>query len=181
MAKLNVGCGMFPQKGWLNIDANPVTAPEADLYVDLNQPLSTQVLSIGWASNLPLTGLFDSVFCGHVLEHIRHEDVVPFLYDLRKIMAPGARIGVVGPDIFRARQGGYSDDVVHACYGDPARWDGTGEPHVWTCSEKGVVEVLEQAGFIEVEGIDIRDLDDEWPTVSRAWWQCAATARNPNF
>lgn len=157
--RLNVGAGLFPVEGWVNIDGNPKTAPVVDVRTDPKRPLPFRDES------------FDMVYCGHVLEHILWENLRPFLDDLWRVMKPGAGICIVGPDHERARAGGYSDDVVHACYGDPAWDDGTGEPHVWTCTESAVLEVLR--GTFTAMPIDIRDLGPEWPAISRAWWQCA--------
>lgn len=161
--RLNVGAGLFPVAGWVNVDGNAVTAPVVDVRTDMRRPLPFRNES------------FEAVYCGHVLEHILLEQVPAFLTDLHRVLAPGGQICVVGPDIERARAGGYHDDIVHACYGEPSRDDGTGEPHVWTCTEQAVVDLL-QGHFINVQAVDIRDLAPQWPTISRAWWQCAVTA-----
>jgi SAM-dependent methyltransferase len=161
---LNVGSGSFPVPGWINIDGNEKTAPVVDVRTDMRRPLPFQDES------------FEAVYCGHVLEHIRWENLRGFLDDLWRVMKPGAEIAIVGPDHERARAGGYPDEIVHACYGDPDRDDGTGEPHVWTCTTQAVVEVLDGT-FTDVTALDIRDLPEHWPAISRAWWQCAVLAR----
>lgn len=165
--KLNVGSGQFPASGWVNIEANIDTALEhgADLVVSFKP------------DELPFKReSFDAIYCGHVLEHILWEDLRPYLEGLWHLLKPGGAFCVVGPDIYRAREGGYSDELIHRCYGEPSFWDGTGWPHVWTCTEQTVVNLLREM-FVSVEAVDIRNLDRSWPTVSRAWWQCAVTAR----
>jgi hypothetical protein len=164
--RLNVGCGEFRAEGWLNIDV-----------VQNEHVASDLVASV---TDLPahVTGL-TAVYCGHVLEHIPHDAVVPALRVLRERMVPGARIMCVGPDVHRAeamfRAGEIDETTCRSCHAEtrPPRW--AGDAHHWDCHEAELVTLLTEAGFVDVHAVAVggRYLLTEWPLVSGVGWQCA--------
>lgn len=81
--KLHLGCGGNLIDGWVNIDVYPA-------------PVSLNVM---WG--LPFAdGSARFVFVSHLLEHLYYpRDVQPFLADLRRVLAPGATVRIVVPDI----------------------------------------------------------------------------------
>src|ERR1700694_3209189 len=81
--KLHIGCGKNPLDGWLNIDVYPA-------------PLAMNVL---WGLPFP-SGSVRYTFVSHLLEHLFFpRDLKPFLAELRRVLAPGAIVRIVVPDI----------------------------------------------------------------------------------
>jgi hypothetical protein len=83
--RLHIGCGPGRLDGWINIDVHPA-------------PLAMNVL---WGLPFPDRSV-SRVFVSHLLEHLHYpRDVTFFLGELRRVMAPGAVVRVVVPDIER--------------------------------------------------------------------------------
>lgn len=81
--KLHVGCGGHPVSGWVNLDLHPA-------------PLCWNVQ---WG--LPFAdGAMTHVFVSHLLEHLFFpSEVMPFLAEVRRVLAPGGRLRLVVPDV----------------------------------------------------------------------------------
>jgi len=81
--KLHIGCGKGHLAGWVNIDVHPA-------------PLALNVLR-----GLPFAnGSATHVFVSHLLEHLYYpRDVIPFLVEARRVLAPGGVIRVIVPDV----------------------------------------------------------------------------------
>jgi predicted SAM-dependent methyltransferase len=81
--KLHIGCGKNPLEGWINIDVYPA-------------PLALNVL---WG--LPFADAsVRFIFVSHLLEHLFFpRDVRPFLAEMRRVLAPGAIVRIVVPDV----------------------------------------------------------------------------------
>src|SRR6202011_3137688 len=92
--KLHIGCGKNPLDGWFNIDVYPA-------------PLAMNVL---WG--LPFrSGSVSYIFVSHLLEHLFFpRDVKPFLAELRRVLAPGAIVRIVVPDIEQCIEAYVNDD-----------------------------------------------------------------------
>lgn len=155
---LNIGCGDFYAPGWLNIDLhdNFEGGPRPDV--------------VASALDLPFDDdSFDRVYCGHVLEHLAPREEVPgALAEIRRVLAPGGVLTVVGPDIDLARD--FEPEVAVAIIGGASRWKGDG--HAWVATGRRTRGMLMRAGF-EVRELTIADVSDEWPVVSRIGWQFA--------
>lgn len=81
--KLHVGCGGHPVRGWVNLDLHP--APFC--------------WNVHWG--LPFAdGAATHVFVSHLLEHLFFpREVLPFLAEVRRVLAPGGRLRLVVPDV----------------------------------------------------------------------------------
>lgn len=162
--KLNVGCGEFYADGWFNID------------VTKNEQVSPDF--VGTIDDLD--GMYEAVYCGHVLEHIPYDRVHANLIAIREHMQLGAHIMCVGPDVDRAAEmfavGTIGEETYRTCLADAGaqRWDG--DYHHWNCREAELLALLEAAGFTDVHpvAVDSQYLLTEWPLVSGIGWQCAA-------
>jgi SAM-dependent methyltransferase len=80
--KLNLGCGMRPIVGAINVDR--VDAAPADIHHDLN--------SIPYP--LP-DSHFDEVHCIDVLEHL--DDLVAVMEEIHRVSRPGCKVSIVVP------------------------------------------------------------------------------------
>lgn len=172
--KLNVGCGPHRAEGWLNIDV--VSVPDHDIVPDLVAP----------ANAIPLPdGSAECIYLGHMLEHVRWEEVAQVLGEMRRLLAPGGQLAVVGPDTRRAmamwRDGEIDDEALDAIVENEASYQGAGDwdgaRHQWNCHSDRVVLALHRAGFVSIAPVPIAsDKLDDWPVVSRIGWQCAVLA-----
>lgn len=170
--KLNLGVGEHRADGYLNLDTHrgPYALPD-----------------IVAMKALPFRdGAFDRVICSHVLEHVLIGELPSVLGEVRRVMAPGARLLAAGPDCWRVirrwRDGLEPWSIVESCMehrslpGEhPQGWYEEG--HAWNCHEERLVAVLEMADFRVVRrfNIEVHDVPlDGWPEpVGVAPWWCA--------
>lgn len=159
--RLNLGSGRYPAPGWVNIDAWDAVAP--DVLADVT-------------TGLPLPdGCAKAVYAGHLLEHIAPDLVPVALLEMRRVLAPGGVLAVVGPDVDRI------DPLIHpglhrdAGIGPARQGDNPHGPHLWECTEKRLLDYV-RAVFPAARALPIAELDLSWPAVSRVWWQCAVEA-----
>lgn len=178
MTLLNIGCGNHYASGWVNVDR---------VYTDQIRP---DVVNPTGRPSLIEIECVDAIYLGHVLEHVRWEDVPSFLVECRDLLEPGGRICVVGPDTWRTlnmwRKGQVGDDLVVAVLEGPhPQVDGLdvghdGARHQWNASQSRVVRSLEAAGFVDVKPYSsMRDVPGTWPVVARPEWQSAVSAVKP--
>lgn len=81
--QLHIGCGPGHLPGWVNIDVEPA-------------PLAMNVL---WGLPFPDRSV-RRVFVSHMFEHLFYpRDVQAFLRELKRVMAPGAVVRLVVPDV----------------------------------------------------------------------------------
>lgn len=84
MSRLNIGCGLYRLKGWVNIDSDPATF--ADQFVDVRH-------------GLPFAdGTVTDVYAGHFLEHLNRVEAGEFLDECYRVLGHGGHIGIVVPD-----------------------------------------------------------------------------------
>ena len=90
--KLNAGCWENREPGWLNTDIyhRPGNVNNgAEIVCDIR--------------GMPFdSDYFTHVFVCHVLEHVPHGDVVTALREVHRILQPGGKLCIVGPDYDRA-------------------------------------------------------------------------------
>ena len=186
MKLLNAGCGTHYANGWVNTDVweSPTTTP--DIKVTPNEPYPFE------------DNTFDAIFLGHVVEHIRWDDVAFFMRDMQRIAKPGAPFLLVGPDVYKTiklwKEGTQpwwmiESVLEHADMNfQPDRenewWDGA--HHHWNCHEKRVEGLLEGLGFTDIKNV-FDDIPNDaqgkewveestgitWPVVGKYYWQLA--------
>lgn len=82
--KLHLGCGSIHLPGWINID---MEAPEADMHLDLRNPLPFESASV------------DCVYSEHFIEHVDRDEAVKLLKEVQRVLKPGGVIRLVTPDL----------------------------------------------------------------------------------
>lgn len=162
--KLNIGCGMHKTEGWVNIDIhkccdNPECTNGPDVVAD--------------ARDLPYErASVDAIYCGHVLEHLPLDDVVPALQRMRKTLKPGAKIIIVGPDFDRATAN-FPEMALAIWPGDVTGWEGA--RHQWCATGANTLALVREV-FPDANEIPITELDSFWPVVAFLEWQFAIEA-----
>ena len=164
--RLNLGCGDKKKPGWVNVD---LYAPEADLRLDLREPLPFP------------DGSIIHIYCEHFFEHLEYPDVddamatvletpersseaLGFLRECRRVLAPGGVLDILVPDAER-KIGMYvkrREDAfpVGRDWWGPA-WCDTpmhcinylfrqGREHKYAYDEETLTRAFETAGFVDV-------------------------------
>lgn len=159
--KLNVGCGTDYRRGWENVDiaVNELVTPD----------------TVASVAALPYPDChFTHAYASHVLEHVPWADVELAVGHLHRVLVPGGRLCVVGPNVASMSWEPDEIDYRRVMFGT-SRWEG--DSHEWPCTSKVLWLLLHHAGFtnIEVFGSPIaRHVVSEWrvsdPNVD---WQCA--------
>lgn len=176
--KVNIGCGPHYAPGWVNVDRIYRDTITPDIVNPTGRPSLLEVEDV------------TAIYLGHVLEHVRWEDVPAFLTECRDLLNPGGAICVVGPDVTNTlhmwKNGQVGDDLMTAVLeGAHPQIDGAdvghdGARHQWNATQPRVVQSLIAAGFVDVHAYDtMRDVPDVWPIVARPDWQSAVSAIKP--
>jgi predicted SAM-dependent methyltransferase len=161
---LNLGSGMDKKPGWVNVDADPVQAPDvcADALTYLAGVADDSV---------------DEIYAGHFLEHLERDAAGRFLAECLRVLKPGGRLGVVVPDTRAIMQsyledGRDLDDLCRAFLYSTIQES----QHKWSYDLDTLRRLLEQTGF--VTGDEIHRFED--PRLhAGAWWQCGLDAVKP--
>lgn len=182
MTWLNIGCGTHNAPApWVNVDCVEKPDVHPDVIAPVGEPLPFP------------DGSAEKVFAGHVLEHVPWPETLAFVHDLKRILAAGGELLVVGPDVLRTIER-YKLNLepvwmVHTVleYHDRNPGFETSDwpqaRHWWNCWEARVVDLLEQCGFASVEalpppeGVEWETPMPPWPIVGAAPWQCFVLAR----
>lgn len=163
--RLNVASGNHPSGDWgLDVDLWFPSDVKADI------------------RKLPFPdATFEAVYLGHVAEHIPWPEMAPMLGEVRRVMAPGATVMAVGPDILKAIATKQPVWLLKAILSDPRTIDvQPGVHHAWTATEELTVDALRIGGFIDVEAVDVATVVRPlYPNPSQAPWQCAVRGRCP--
>jgi SAM-dependent methyltransferase len=182
---IQYGCGACAPEGWLNFDASPRLRLER-----LAGFLLKQMIGLVFPRNaipgnivrgLPVPdGAAVAVFCSHVLEHLRREDVPAALRNTFRMLRPGGQFRLVVPDlqwraaryILSAEAGdpGAADTFLESCLlgtrgarkgmMDWARYCFGNSVHQWMYDFSVMKMLLEEAGFIEVRRCELGDCGD---------------------
>jgi len=140
--RLNLGAGHIAVEGYVNVDAREL--PGIDLVAD--------------ATALPLPdGTVHEIRSAHLLEHFPHErlrqSVLPYL--LRKLRPGGTFVAIV-PDaeaMLKAHaEGTFAFDRLRLITYGEQEYDG--DYHHTMFSPDSLAEMLEEAGFVDVEVVD---------------------------
>ena len=163
---LNIGCGGHPFPApWINIDRSTGSRGfpcHPDVIADVR--------------DLPFDdGSVDAIYAGHVLEHIEYEDCPAAVREMRRVLRPGGRLAVVGPDMDRAHGewAEFAPLIWPGLVGEWSSWPGAAHQYIPTAAN--TLAFLEPV-FPNVVEIPIVDLDPFWPAPSRDGWQFAFVA-----
>lgn len=108
---LNVGCGMFPEPGFVNLDYTWHSG--VDLVWDISKGLPFAA------------GRFDGIYTEHCLEHIEFNSCYFVMKELHRVLRPNSVLRLVLPDselfvrIYLARQQGGQEDFPPEQYAIP--------------------------------------------------------------
>lgn len=159
---LNLGCGPFPEKNFVNLDYR--WRPGIDVVWDVLRPLPFP------------DGRFDGVFTEHCLEHFDLNQLSRVLKEVRRILAPSGVLRLVVPDLakyaeaYSARRRGEvlvdadrlstADAFNRVFYSGHAwmsrsRWWNDGHHFIHDFASMG--EALKAAGFTDVRERRVRD------------------------
>lgn len=161
--RVNLGCGNHPVFGWINVDVTLNEHVRPDVIADLHRlPFRTESLR--------------SVYCGHVLEHLPHEEAVDAIVELTPLLTADGSILAVGPDVTKAasmvEEGTMTEAELDAARHGAKRWPG--DEHQWPCDQVTLMDIFTRAGY-EAEPVNITTIRG-WPLSSRAPWQCGVRA-----
>ena len=82
--RLNIGCGPYQERGYINIDKNPRQAP--DLVLDVRKGLPYAQHSV------------DEILMSHFLEHLSGEEALDLLAECYRVLRPQALVTIVVPE-----------------------------------------------------------------------------------
>lgn len=159
---LNLGCGPHRAPSpWLNVDTWDQDGNSPDITANLlDLPFEHDSASM--------------VYMGHVLEHIAPDDVPLALAEAARVLEPGGRICVVGPDCDRIDPARYPTLYQAAVDGGGMGANPHG-PHLWRAAEVNTLAFVRGA-FPDAYAYPVEHVPDEWPIVAREFWQCAIEA-----
>lgn len=179
MTRLNVGCGATPTPGWTNYDntltlrlaAVPLAVP---LLVRLKLMSARQVAfihgSLGQVRYADVVkripepvGSVDALYTSHMVEHLDRDEVLAFLREAHRVLAPGGVIRVGVPDIrYHVNQylaDGDADAFVGRVYltrPRPKTWQQKltslvvgDRQHQWMYDGASLSRLLAAAGFVD--------------------------------
>ena len=160
---LNIGCGGHPFPApWVNIDRSLGSRGfpcHHDIIADMR--------------DLPFNdGEVDAVYAGHVLEHIEYDECPAAVAEIRRVLKPGGRFALVGPDMDRAvgEYEEYAQCIWPGLVGEWSSWPGAAHQY---CPTAANTLPLLRSAFPDIVEIPIADLDPFWPAPSRDGWQFA--------
>lgn len=161
---LNVGSGdLRAPVPWVNVDSHEGDGVTPDILADARdlKPIAD--------------GEADAVFAGHLLEHLSYGWGVPaVLREFRRVLRPGGRLGIVGPDYTRALAADPVDDVLlEVIRNGGGRWKG--DLHLWVSTAALTLAEVRRT-FPDAREVPVGELDAFWPIHSRVGWQFAITA-----
>jgi SAM-dependent methyltransferase len=85
VSKLQLGAGIYPLKGWLNSDIEPVA--NDIIYLDATEPFPFDDQT------------FDYIFAEHMIEHITYPQALKMLAEVGRVLKPGGKVRLATPDI----------------------------------------------------------------------------------
>lgn len=158
---LNLGCGgHYSAEPWVNVDVYHGPGCYPDVRADVTK-------------RLPFAdGSAEAVYCGHLLEHIKPEDMSAALAEIRRVLHRRGRLLIVGPDIGKAAANPEWHPLLLPIIEGGSRWPG--DEHQWTPTAALTLGFV-QPVFPRAEEVDLATLTG-WPIVDYASWQFAILA-----
>lgn len=86
--RLNWGCGMYPDPGWINSDVKE--GPGIDISCDVREGLPLEDASIDYVTSI------------HAFPELPYPDIEPALVELRRVLKPGGVLRLSLPDFEKA-------------------------------------------------------------------------------
>jgi predicted SAM-dependent methyltransferase len=147
--KLHLGSGPVRFEGWLNIDLD---APQADMHLDLRQPLPFDDASVEYIMN------------EHFIEHLTRENALALLTECRRVLSTNGVLRLSTPNL----------KFVVACYlaRNIGEWGDLWEPatpcrlvneglrlwgHQFVYDAEELVSLLRESGFADVRFVRWRE------------------------
>ena len=87
VAKLQIGCGPYPLKGWLNTDLLTNCRTGNPIFMDAGKPFPIPNVS------------FDYVYSEHLFEHLTYSQATNMLKECYRILKPGGVIRIATPNL----------------------------------------------------------------------------------
>lgn len=170
-AKLNVGCGNVPLRGWVNIDKfyypgspNPLT-DQREIEKWNNNEFQQWVYGDAVSLDFP-SDTFDEVMLIHVLEHLDMEKGTQAIAEAHRVLKPGGRLDIELPDLLVACR--LMSNVHVTALGDNQPWhrvmgllygttgsDGEGQYHLCGYTKEYLRFKLEERDFKNIEEIAV--------------------------
>ena len=140
--KLNLGCGIYPLKDFINIDSQPLYGDRHDDILKINLPL----------------GQATEMYAGHVIEHLTWTTIVPALKHWHDLLMPTGTLTLTFPDFQKAYQLYLDGSTTHESlngivYGndDVQTIEGL---HKLLVSVPYVLAWLNEAGYSDAQEVD---------------------------
>jgi len=141
--RLNLGCGPFPLKGFVNIDKSDLV--KCDLKANV--------------TDLPYdAGTVAEIYAGHLLEHFTFIDGKKALHYWYSLLKPGGTISVTVPDYLCLAKSYVADPTPGHLkdFNDTYIYsNGQESPHKYAYDENLLKEVLTDAGFIDLKRMPV--------------------------
>jgi predicted SAM-dependent methyltransferase len=174
--RLNVGCGAYALRGFVNIDERPYAG--VDVVVSVPPlPYADQTVAEVWAC--------------HFLEHLSQADASDFLDECYRVLEPGGMLGLVVPDTREIMRRYLDGERAHVEFPAGQFWDNTDlddvcamflystvQPsgHLWSYDLVTLTRLVTEHGFRVLREID-RHQDPRLGTGQ--WYQCGVQAMKP--
>ena len=172
LVRVNVGCGMTPTPGWLNLDNSwsvRLARTPAGRLLGGRRAFAEAVRqhNIRYAEALALPvadGAARIVYSSHMVEHLDRGEARAFLAEALRILAPGGAIRLVVPDVGKAvadyQRHGDADRLVGGLLMSRPRARGFKaklaevsvgfRDHRWMYDAQSLCRVVGEAGFRDV-------------------------------
>lgn len=162
--QINLGCGRYLLADHDNVDSQPYPSVTVVRRVP---PLPYEDASV------------ESIYAGHVLEHIPPADLMPLLHDCLRVLQPGGTLTVVVPDADRARDLMQHHGLNPLAYALAVQGETFEDmPHWIVFNEARLRQVVALAGF---EINTSYDWKSDWRVADRRVpWQAGAQGVKPS-
>ncbi|MDD5538342.1 MAG: glycosyltransferase [Candidatus Omnitrophica bacterium] len=141
--RLNLGCGRYHLPGFINVDQ----------FANVNPDLVCNALDLPYAP-----GSVDAIYCGHMLEHLTHEEGQRALKYWHGLLRPGGTIAITVPnfDVLAKRHLANPTAESMREFNDQWIYSYVQESlHRYCYNEALLVEIMTGAGFTELERLPI--------------------------